>query len=40
MCDPGGSALAPEVRISIDDPRAGDVGGLVERDLESAGMDS
>jgi len=30
---------APEVRIWIDDPRAGDVRGLAGRHLESAGMD-
>ena len=31
---------APEVRIWIDDPRAGGVRGLVERHLRFAGMES
>jgi len=31
---------APEVTISIGDPRAGGVRGLVERHLRFAGMES
>jgi len=30
----------PEVTISVDEPRAGGVRGLVERHLRFAGMDS